>query len=152
MNENDILIQVSVPIDTFLKRFKSSSAFFRRWRYSQNSINGMSNLQFGNFFLYGGYYLNQFKEGNIQIQYLIHSKKKTPIVIGNLKQRIKKIVPDGEITFDNDVENFNTLINLINHPAGTLLVGKFGNCYAAIKNSPKYSSSSSKKGITSPVM
>lgn len=142
MNENDIMIQVSIPLDSFLKRFKSSSQFFRRWRYSQNSINGMSNLQFGNFFLYGGYYLNQFKEENIQIQYLIHSKKKTPIIIGNLKQRIKKIVPEGEITLESEVEKFKTLINLINHPSGTLLVGKFGSCYAAKTNSPIYSSSS----------
>ena len=90
----------------------------------------MSNLQFGNFFLYGGYYLNQFKEGDIQIQYLIHSRKKTPVVTGNLKQRIKKIVPEGEITLESEVEKFKTLINLINHPSGTCLVKRFGNCYA----------------------
>ena len=128
MNENDILIQVSVPIDTFLKRFKSSSAFFRRWRYSQNSINGMSNLLFGNFFLQGGYYLNHFRDGEIQIQYLIHSKKKTPIIIGNLKQRIKKIVPESEIFIDNEIEQYNTLLNLINHNSGTSMIGKFGIC------------------------
>ena len=131
MSENDILIQVSIPLDSFLKRFKSSSQFFRRWRYSQNSINGMSNLQFGNFFLHGGYYLNQFSDGEIKIQYLIHSKKKTPIITGNLKQRIKKIVPDGVITFDSDVENFNTLIHLIHHPSGTCLVKRFGCFYTS---------------------
>lgn len=86
----------------------------------------MSNLQFGNFFLQGGYYLNQFRDGKIQILYLIQAKKKTPIIIGNLKQRIKKIVPESEISLDSDVENFKTLINLINHPSGTCLVGKFG--------------------------
>jgi hypothetical protein len=125
-NENDILIQVSVPLDSFLKRFKSSSDFFRRWRYSQNSINGMTNLQFGNFFLQGGYYLNQFRDGEIQIQYLIHSKKKTPIIVGNLKQRIKKIVPESDISIETDVENFNILFNLINHPSGTSLIKRFG--------------------------
>lgn len=135
-------MQVSIPLDSFLKRFKSSSQFFRRWRYSQNSINGMSNLQFGNFFLQGGYYLNQFRDGEIQILYLIQARKKTPIIIGNLKQRIKKIVPESEISLDSDVENFKTLINLINHPSGTCLVKRFGNCYAAITNSPIYSSSS----------
>ena len=128
MNENDILIQVSVPIDTFLKRFKSSSAFFRRWRYSQNSINGMSNLLFGNFFLQGGYYLNHFRDGEIQIQYLIQIRKKTPIIIGNLKQRIKKIVPESEIFIDNEIEQYNTLLNLINHNSGTSMIGKFGIC------------------------
>ena len=131
MKENDILIQVSVPLETFLKRFKSSSEFFRRWRYSQNSVNGMSNLQFGNYFLNGGYYLNQFRGNEILIQYLIHTKKKTPIITGNLIQRIKKIVPEGEITLDSEVEKFNTLINLINHPSGTCLVGKFGSRYSA---------------------
>lgn len=141
MSENDIMIQVSLPLDSFLKQFKSTSEFFRRWRYSQNSINGMSNLQFGNFFLQGGYYVNHFRDGEIQIQYLIQVRKKTPIIIGNLKQRIKKIVPEGEISFDSDIEQFNTLINLINHPTGTCLVKRFGNCYAAITNSPKHSSS-----------
>ena len=131
MSENDIMIQVSIPLDSFLKRFKSSSQFFRRWRYSQNSINGMSNLQFGNFFLQGGYYLNQFRDGEIQILYLIQTRKKTPIITGNLKQRIKKIVPESEISLDSDVENFKTLINLINHSSGTCLIKRFGCLYTS---------------------
>ena len=142
MNENDILIQVSIPLDSFLTRFKSSSQFFRRWRYSQNSINGMTNLQFGNFFLQGGYYLNQFRDGEIQIQYLIHSKKKTPIIIGNLKQRIKKIVPEGEIIVDREIEHFSTLLKLLNNHSETCLIGKFGSRYVNKTNAPKYSSSS----------
>ncbi len=136
-----ILLKIEMPLNSFLDNFQSPSQFFRRWRYSQNSINGMTNFQFGNFFITGGYYFHQVQSNKLEINYLFFLRKSSPIISTNLIQRIKKVVPNGFITI---IESENTP-ELIQHPVGTHLMKPFGSNYATKRNSPISSSSSLKK-------
>jgi hypothetical protein len=138
---NTILLRIEMPLGAFLNKFKSTSQFFRRWRYSQNSINGMSNFQFGNFFITGGYYFHQVQSNKLEINYLFFLRKSSPIISTNLIQRIKKVVPNGFISI---IQSEN-MPELIQHPMGTKLMRTFGSFYATKRNSPISSSSSLKK-------
>lgn len=123
---NTILLRIEMPLRTFLDKFKSPSHFFRRWRYSQNSINGVTNFQFGNFFITGGFYSNQIKDNQLLIHYLILTKVTSPIIKSSLKIRIQKLIPEGQVQFDTNTENFNTLLQLIKEPSGKFFIKSFG--------------------------
>jgi hypothetical protein len=123
---NTILLKIEMPLNSFLDNFQSPSHFFRRWRYSQNSLNGMSNFQFGNFFIYGGYYFHQVNGYELVINYIFFLRKHSPLILSNLIQRMKKIVPNGNVELIED----KYILKFFRHPLGTKLMKPFGTCYA----------------------
>ena len=119
--EDYLIVECSMNLVDFCKKFGSPSSFYRKLAKSNSSVGRRKNRDFFSMYFSGGAYTFFRTPTLIQLIFLLKNKKDiTPSVITSLKVRLKKINPKQEISIhpslnpENVSEEVKNLIEKIN--------------------------------------
>ncbi len=97
--EDYLIVECSMNLVDFCKKFGSPSSFYRKLAKSNSSVGRRKNRDFFSMYFSGGAYTFFRTPTLIQLIFLLKNKKDiTPSVITSLKVRLKKINPKQEIS------------------------------------------------------